>query len=103
MNIGAASAANGSALIFQFAEPMKNRFVVRYDDSALPGGDDFVWGKRETAGVAECSQAAFVEPRAKRLGCILDHGKPAVSGDVDNFFNFSGAATDMNRHHCFCF
>src|ERR1700730_10308001 len=103
MNIGAASAANGSALIFQFAEPMKKRFVVRYDDSALPGSDDFVWGKRETAGVAECSQAAFVEPRAKSLCCILDHGKTGVSGDVDNFFNLSSAATNMNWHHCFRF
>src|SRR5580700_1566767 len=103
MNIGAATAANWSALIFQFTEPMKNTFVVRYDDSALPGSDDFVWGKRETAGVAECSQAAFVGPRAKGLCCILDHGEPAVSGDVDNFFNPTSAATDMNWHHCFCF
>ena len=42
MDIRASGAADWTALIFQLAKSMKDRFIVSNNDAALPGRDDLV-------------------------------------------------------------
>src|SRR6516162_5989228 len=98
MNVGPSRPANGPALIFELAEPMKNPFIVCYNNAALTRRDRFIRRERETAGLSKCPQAAIIESGAKAFRSILDHSDPVFGSDIDDFFDLRGAPADVNRH-----
>ena len=46
--------------------------MVSGNHAALPGGDDFVGGKRETPSVSKATQGSATPAGTEGLGCVAD-------------------------------